>query len=106
MKGGALIREARKRAGLSQRELAELLHTTQPQIARWENEQRSPSFERLVEAIRRCGFDLSVRIVARDEDHALLVERSLMLSPEERLRHMSQSRSAIRDLVASARAKS
>ena len=72
MRGGQLVREARKRAGLTQRELAELLNTTQSVIGRWEAGNSSPSYERVVEAVRACGFDLAVRIVSRDDEHALL----------------------------------
>lgn len=103
MKGGELIREARKRSGLSQRELAELLGTTQAVIARWETGARSPSFERVVQAVRACGFDLAVRIVPRDDQHALLIEEALTLNPHERLDRLARSRAAIQDLVSQAR---
>lgn len=103
MNGGDLIRTARKRAGLSQRELAELLATTQPVIARWERGTSSPSFERVVEAIRACGLDLGVRIVTPDDQHALLVQDNLRRTPSERLDRLAQSRASIADLVASAR---
>jgi transcriptional regulator with XRE-family HTH domain len=103
MKGGEFIREARKRSGLSQRELAELLGTTQAVIARWETGARSPSFERVVQAVRACGFDLAVRIVPRDDQHALLIEEALTLDPHERLDRLARSRAAIQDLVSQAR---
>ncbi|MGH2731173.1 MAG: helix-turn-helix domain-containing protein [Actinomycetota bacterium] len=103
MRGGEFIREARKRSGLSQRELAELLGTTQAVIARWETGKRSPTFERVVQAVRACGFDLAVRIVRRDDQHALLIEETLRLSPGERLDRVAQSTAAIHDLVAAAR---
>jgi transcriptional regulator with XRE-family HTH domain len=103
MLGGELIREARKRAGLSQSELAELMATTQPAIARWERGRTSPSFHRVVEAVRACGFDLSVRIVARDDDHSLLVRENLRLSPEQRLERLRASRAAVDDLAAKVR---
>lgn len=103
MNGGDLIRAARKRAGLSQRALAELLTTTQPVIARWERGTSSPSFERVVEAVRACGYDLGVRIVARDDQHALLVQDNLRRTPSERLDRLTQSHASIADLVAGAR---
>jgi transcriptional regulator with XRE-family HTH domain len=95
MKGGELIREARKRAGLSQRDLAELLGTTQAVIARWETGRRSPSFERVVEAVRACGFELAVSIVNPDDQHSLLVQDSLQLTPTERLDRVARSKEAI-----------
>ena len=99
MSGGTYIREARKRAGLSQRELAELIGTTQAVIARWETGRRSPSFERLLQAVRGCGLDLSVRVVTRDVDHAAMIRDNLRLSPRERLERFVQSRSAVQDLA-------
>ncbi|MBA2724960.1 MAG: helix-turn-helix transcriptional regulator [Actinobacteria bacterium] len=103
MSGGELVREARKRAGLSQRELAERFGTTQAVIARWESGQTSPSFERVVQAIRACGLELSVRITKPDHDHALLIEENLRLSPQQRLERLITSRSAIEELVAKVR---
>jgi transcriptional regulator with XRE-family HTH domain len=100
MKGGELIREARKRAGLTQREVAEILGTTQAVVARWEKGRNSPTFERLSQAIRACGYDLAVRIVPRDDEHALLVEEALRLSPAQRLDRLFQTVTAIDDLTA------
>ncbi|MPZ93030.1 MAG: helix-turn-helix domain-containing protein [Actinobacteria bacterium] len=103
MKGGELIREARKRVGLTQRELAERLGTTQAVIARWELGRTSPPFERVVEAIRACGLELSVRITKSDPEHALLVEENLRLSPRDRLNRLTSSRSAMDELAAKVR---
>lgn len=95
MYGGEFIKEARKRAGLTQRELAELLGTTQPVIARWEAGRASPSLERVVEAVRACGLDLAVRVVSRDDEHALWVQQNLRLTPTERLMQLQAGNSAI-----------
>jgi hypothetical protein len=103
MHGGELIREARKRAGLSQRGLAERLLTTQPVIARWETGGAAPSFRRVVDAIRACGLDLAVRVVTPDDDHALLIEENLRLAPAQRLARLSESSAAIDRLAAKAK---
>lgn len=103
MKGGELVKEARKRAGLSQQQLAELLATTQPVIARWENGRTAPSFARVVEAIRACGLDLGVTLVTPDEEHALHIEAALRIAPVERLRRQIQGQAAIEDLVTKVR---
>jgi transcriptional regulator with XRE-family HTH domain len=100
MHGGELIREARKRAGLTQEDLADRLATTQPAIARWENGRTSPSFRRVVEAIRACGLDLSVRIATYDDQHELLIEDNLRRRPEERLRQQMEGQAGIRKLLA------
>ncbi|HEX2056953.1 MAG TPA: helix-turn-helix transcriptional regulator [Actinomycetota bacterium] len=106
MHGGELIREARKRAGLTQRELAELLATTQPVVARWENGKTSPSFERVVQAIRACGLDLGVRIVTPDDQHAVLIDDNLRRTPSQRLDRLAQSHASLASLVAEARVRS
>jgi transcriptional regulator with XRE-family HTH domain len=103
MRGGELIRRARRRAGLSQRELAERLGTTQAVVARWETGVRSPTLERVIEAVRACGLDLAVRIVARDDQHALLVQDMLRLEPAERLERLARSTAALEDLVSATR---
>lgn len=106
MNGGQLIRQARKRAGLTQRELAERLGTTQAAIARWEGGRTTPSFDRVVEAVRACGLDLATRIVTRDDQHEQLVEERLSISPGERLERLTRTRKAIEEMVASARRQS
>jgi len=86
MKGGLLIKEARLRAGLTQAQLAGRLDTTQSVVARWENLRTSPSFETVVRAIRACGLDLRVSIVAYDAKMDQLIEDRLRLTPTERIR--------------------
>ena len=88
MRGGELIREARRRAGISQRELAERLRTTQSVVARWESGGTAPSFETVVRAVRACGFELDVHLLPLDEgfEHDWsLADENLSLTPEERL---------------------
>ncbi len=101
MRGGELIREARKRRNLSQRELADLLGTTQSVITRWETGERSPTYERLIQAIRACGLDLYVRVVTPDEGHALLIDRNLRLNPGERLDRATEAMAAQQNLIES-----
>jgi transcriptional regulator with XRE-family HTH domain len=85
MRAGQLVRESRLRAGLSQRELAARVGTTQPAIARIESGRSSPSFERTVELVRACGLDLVVRVVPLDEDAWTLAEQGERLTPDERI---------------------
>lgn len=60
MTGGAVIREARLRAGLSQADLATRIGRDRTQIARWERDAVSPSFDVVVQIAAVCGFDLSL----------------------------------------------
>ena len=103
MKGGEIIRQARKRARLSQQQLASLLGTSQAVIARWETGRQSPSFDRVVGAVRACGLDLTMRVVARDDEHALLIDDALRLTPTQRLDVLTRSRKAIEELVSAAK---
>ena len=63
--GPELVREARTRAGLTQAELARRVGTSQPAIARIEAGRSQPSFDRVVELLRACGFDLLVHLEQR-----------------------------------------
>ncbi len=80
-----MIAEARRRAGLTQAELAAVLGTSQPAVARWETGRHSPSLDAVLRAVRACGFDLHVSMSARDDDHARLLDEYLRMSPAERL---------------------
>src|SRR5262245_50247524 len=62
MDGPELIREARRRAGLTQAELAARVGTTQSAIARLEAGRSSPSLRRLTVLVDACGLELRVRL--------------------------------------------
>jgi transcriptional regulator with XRE-family HTH domain len=89
MRGGDYISMARKRAGLTQRELAERLGCRQATIARWERDDRHPSLEETQAAIRACGFDLAVNLVAEDRSWWPQIAVQLERSPVERLRSLT-----------------
>ncbi|HEU4356203.1 MAG TPA: helix-turn-helix domain-containing protein [Actinomycetota bacterium] len=85
MSAGAFVREARRRAGLTQRQLATRAGVSQPTIARIESGDARPPFERILEVVRAAGFDLDVHVVPLDEDALAMAERNLRRTPEERL---------------------
>ena len=85
MHGGHLIREARRRAGLTQAELAERISTAQPNVARWESADMSPTVDVLTRVIQACGLDLLVRLVPREAGEWTRVEESQQSSLDERL---------------------
>jgi len=64
---GRILQQARLLSGLSQRELARRLGTTQKYI--WELEAGKPSIvmNRLFAAMRETGMELSATITPRDE---------------------------------------
>jgi transcriptional regulator with XRE-family HTH domain len=82
---GQIVRESRRRAGLTQRRLAELAGVSQPLLARIESGVVQPTFDRLVGLVRACGLDLDIRVVPLDEDAWTMVERGAAASPDERL---------------------
>ena len=99
MQAARLVSEARKRAGLSQTELASRLEVPQSTVARWERETMTPSFDNVVRAVRACGLELEVRLVPRDDALAVLLDEYLRLTPAERLAQNSH----VVDFVESAR---
>jgi transcriptional regulator with XRE-family HTH domain len=85
MRGSSLVKEARRRAGLSQAELAARVGTTQSAIARLESGATAPSLERVTDLVRACGFDLEVELVPRDDAAVAAARRNRHLTLEERL---------------------
>lgn len=95
----SLIRQARTRASLSQRELAARAGTVQSVVARIERGQTNPTVDTLERLLRATGFDLDVELVPRpapdplieafkrDIDRTLL-RRNLDKTPDERLRSL------------------
>ncbi|HEX7246065.1 MAG TPA: helix-turn-helix domain-containing protein [Solirubrobacterales bacterium] len=88
MTPGQLLREARKRHGVSQKQLAMRASTTQSAISRIERDNISPSVETLRELLYLLGEDLTLGAEERDSgiDRSLNAER-LKVSPSERLEY-------------------
>jgi transcriptional regulator with XRE-family HTH domain len=90
------LREARTRAGLSQRQLAQRAATAPSVVARIELGATSPTFQTLQRLVEAAGFDLAVELVPRTPVNAVvdaykqdidrsLVRENLSKSPDERL---------------------
>lgn len=92
---GNLIVEARRRAGITQRELARRLGTHQPVIARWEGGKSEPDFRTVIRVVRACGFDLNVSMSVSDDHDLVLIRRELKVLPHERLSNMVQAVNAL-----------
>jgi transcriptional regulator with XRE-family HTH domain len=84
----ALIREARKRAGLSQAELAARLGRPQSSVARWESGLRTPSLEVVRDVARACELELRFGFARIDDSYDWLIDRQLELKPVERVSRM------------------
>jgi transcriptional regulator with XRE-family HTH domain len=105
-----LLREARSRAGISQRDLAHRAATSQSVVARIERGQTSPSLETLQRLLAAAGFELWGKLTQPSMDPPYVdpslmddIPRILLLSPEARLlevanvtRFISEGRRALR----------
>jgi transcriptional regulator with XRE-family HTH domain len=87
MTPGQLLREARRRHGVSQASLATRAGTTQSAISRIERDRVSPTVETLRRLLHLVGEDLD--LASRERDTGIdrtLIEQRLALSPGERVR--------------------
>ena len=80
------MREARRRAHLTQDELARRVGTTQSAIARLERRGTEPSLRRTNELLRACGMDLDVRLLAVDDSDWSVARSNLALDVDARVR--------------------
>ncbi|HTS73337.1 MAG TPA: helix-turn-helix transcriptional regulator [Gaiellaceae bacterium] len=100
MISGDLLREARLRAGLTQRQLAIRAKTSQSAIARWESGEVQPSLERLLELIRACGLELWFRMSNYDDSYLPDIADNLRATPAERIDRAVALVNALRPLEA------
>lgn len=90
MVSGDLIREARLRAGWTQRELGERLGKAQSEIGRWERGEVVPSLETTRRVIRACGLELDFRLGPADDSNLSLIDQMLAMTAAERVKHVKQ----------------
>ena len=83
-----IIREARRRARLTQAELARRARTTQSAIARWETGKTQPSWEKLQELVACCGLELTISMGERRDAEERALEQRRAMTPAERLRYL------------------
>ncbi len=106
---GALVRNARRRHGLGQAELAKRLGTSQPAVSRIEHDQVSPTVETLERILNALGETLQVATVPLHEPAAGGSNQSVAelradyrLSPEERLTQAAQLSEVATELASQA----
>jgi transcriptional regulator with XRE-family HTH domain len=88
----ALLSEARERAGMTQRELAQRAKTTQSVVARIENGQTVPGWDTLQALLHAAGYELGIELRQRPHvEPGVLAEakRILRLSPTDRIREVA-----------------
>ena len=91
---GKLVGRARRRAGLTQRELARRAGTSQSVVVRIEMGKTDPGAATLERLLAECGFELHAVLRPRraGPSHMLSdVARILRLTPEERLREVANA---------------
>lgn len=80
-----MIYSARRRASLTQAELARRLSIPQSQLSRWERGGVEPSFETLQRVVSACGLELIVGVANRDDSYSAFISCALDRSPAERI---------------------
>lgn len=96
--GGDLIREARRRADLTQQELAGRAGTTQSAVARWEAGGVDPGFDTVRRMLRHCGFDLLVALEPYDDSDLMQAKQLLRMTPSARVDQVTQTAAFVADL--------
>jgi transcriptional regulator with XRE-family HTH domain len=90
MRSADLLIAGRRRAGLSQEQLAERVGRTQSTIARWESGYQRPPLESVVEALHACGLELTVGMAHYDDSYESLIAGQLLLEPVARVRRLAR----------------
>jgi transcriptional regulator with XRE-family HTH domain len=80
-RSGEMLREVRRRAGLSQNELARRSHVASTLISAYENGRRVPSGDALIRLVEACGGSITVETtVERGRDAAARLEQVAALA--------------------------
>lgn len=85
MDAAGLVRDARRRARLTQRELAARAGVTQPSVARVEAGRHNVSVATLERLLAACGEQLVLSARPVDQHDLSLIESTLPLTVEERI---------------------
>jgi uncharacterized protein len=98
-----LVREARRRAGLTQAQLAERLGISQAAVARLERPGANPTVSTLLRAVSAAGHHIDAQVLPSSVDDTLIAS-NLRRSPAERLRRFQQAHDSTARLRELARA--
>jgi len=90
MRSADLLVAGRRRAGLSQEQLASRLGRTQSTIARWENGYQHPPLESVAEALHACGLELTVGMARYDDSYETLIAGQLLMEPVDRVTRLAR----------------
>ena len=90
IKPGTLVRQARRKAGLSQRALARRSRVPQPTIAAIETGRQDPRYGTLLRLLRASGYELDIVPRLGDGVDRTLMRSQLRLPVAERFRRAVQ----------------
>jgi len=90
-----LIRMARRDAGLTQQQLAELAATSQAAVSAYESGRRSPSVDTLCRLLAAAGFEVRMRLAPPDTHTPTLAAAEQLLPARDLDRQRSRERARI-----------
>jgi transcriptional regulator with XRE-family HTH domain len=97
---GELLRAQRRKTGVTQRQLAARMGTTQSAIAALERPTSNPTVRTVADALDALGYRLTISATPKpagvDES---LIRQQLELSPGERLRQLERMAAQSRELM-------
>jgi len=99
---GDMVRDARRRSGYTQAQLASASGTTQSAIARLEAPGANPRLETLEKVLRAMGFSLKLSAALPQLDERQVIEQ-LRLTPAERLARFEVERESLREVLGATR---
>jgi hypothetical protein len=103
MTPGRLLRDARRRHGVTQEQLAARAGTSQAAVSRIERDVVSPSVTTLAGLLDLLGEELELSATPIDYGHdRTLIEANLRVAPEERIRRQAEWSRGMRELQRSA----
>lgn len=94
-----MLRWARRKARLTQRELAERAGVAQPTVARIESGAVAPRVDTLNTLLRACGYTLEAESLRGQGVDTTLIDEMLDLTPEGRIRRAGEEAASMQRLL-------
>jgi transcriptional regulator with XRE-family HTH domain len=99
---GEVVRDARRRSGYTQAQLASAAGTTQSAIARLEAPGANPRLQTLEKVLRAMGYSLNLSAELPEVDERQILDH-LRLTPTQRLARFEAERDSLGDLLGATR---
>ena len=96
----ALLKEARRQAGLTQAQLARRLGVSQAAVAKLERPGSNPTVDTLDDALWATGYRLALEMsMRRPSVDESLIRQQVAIPPAERIRQLDRQAREMRSLV-------